>query len=203
MKNKIYIALILAIWIIPIGLVVGFVEAISLTAIFLLLGAIGKYGSQALEDWLRGREARKYDELHARTGERLAAQSDDDKNQSNQTSADNAVLIHADLGGYQSATVDSILKVSKDKVLRGDILAVLLIETKTGPVKIQVLSNTDGIVSWVEVFEKNIIKNNDVLFEILPTQQTSNWHGSSYHYDKGEALARYIDRRKKPRGQNN
>jgi hypothetical protein len=82
MKDLLYIVAGSAVWAggITLGLWLGGLTmafslqvALLFTLIFVAIGFIGKHGSQALEDWLKGRELRKDEERR----DRLLKQTND------------------------------------------------------------------------------------------------------------------------------
>lgn len=170
MNNLIYFVAIVTVWVIVLTFVFDFEIAITVTAVFFALGLIGKLGSRALEDWLRGRNARKTDELQARLNERLSVvtRETDRTTDGTENYLVSPVLIKSDLCGYYSATVDSILKLPNESVSKGDLLAILLVETKSDPLRLRVLSTANGKIKRVAIFERNEVKNGSVLFEISP-----------------------------------
>lgn len=170
MKNLIFFVVALAIWVVPLALIIGLEFALAFTGLFVVLGFIGKHGSQAAKDWLRGRNARKTDKLQTRRNERLSEVT----RETNKTTDGienhivSTVLIKTDLCGYHSATVDSIVKLPNESVSKGDLLAILLVETKSDPLRLRVLSTANGKIRRVAIFETNEVKNGSVLFEISP-----------------------------------
>ncbi len=70
-KMTLYLILTLAVWIGGIYAVTdSFMIALIFPGIFVGLGIAGKFGSQALNDWLRGRNQRQQEELIMKIKER-------------------------------------------------------------------------------------------------------------------------------------
>jgi hypothetical protein len=165
LKDFLYIAVGLAVWVCALTFVLGLEPAIVFTGAFVVLGLIGKYGSQALEDWLRGRRERKAEEFRARFYERANLNSKDFTEQSSIHRV-SKMLIKADLCGYHSATIEKILVVQDEKVSKGHTLAILTIKTKDKTLELKVFSPTDGAVSEITKREQAIVIQNSPLFTL-------------------------------------
>ncbi len=165
MKDFAYIAVGLTVWVCALTFVLGLEPALVFTAAFIALGLIGKYGSQALEDWLRGREARKDEELRTRLNERANLNSKEFTGQSIAPRA-SQVLIKADLCGYHSATIEKILVKQNERVPKGHTLATLAIKNKNNTLELRVFSPTDGVISEIIKSEQTIVIHNSPLFTL-------------------------------------
>ena len=165
MKDFLYIAVGLTVWVGAFTFVLGIEPALLFTGAFVVLGLIGKYGSQALEDWLRGRRERKAEEFRARFNERANLNSKDFTEQSSIHRA-SQMLIKADLCGYHSATIEKILVAQDERVSKGHTLAILAIKTKKNTLELKVFSPTDGVVSEITKPEQAIVIQNSPLFKL-------------------------------------
>jgi biotin carboxyl carrier protein len=165
LRDFLYIVVGLTVWIGAFTFVLGIEPALVLTAAFLFLGIIGRYGSQALEDWLRGRGERKAEELRARFNERANLNSKDLTGQSITPRA-SQMLIKADLCGYHSATIEKILVAQDERVSKGHTLATLAIKTKNNTLELKVFSPTDGVISEITKPEQAIVIQNSPLFKL-------------------------------------
>jgi hypothetical protein len=165
LKDFLYIAVGLTVWVCALTFVLGLEPALVFTGAFVVLGLIGKYGSQALEDWLRGRRERKAEEFRARFNERANLNSKDFTKQSITPKA-SQTLIKADLCGYHSATIEKILLVQDEKASKGHTLAILTIKTKDKTLELKVFSPTDGVISEITKPEQAIVIQNSPLFTL-------------------------------------